>query len=227
MVGTSLAPTTIECVERGSTMTSMTRMTREQQQRHNRVLLLEAAERAFAEKGVQGTSLDDVAKEAGLTKGAVYSNFRGKGELILEVIRHRQSHTPEAARFQRALAAPTESERFEAWCDAWVRTARSDERSRYARLLFDFVPYALRDEDLTRRFREFITPDESAPEASPIPSGGDFARLPVSDQARILLALDLGLSMLRLFDPDHVSAELYRTALGALAGLPGDQDPQA
>lgn len=195
----------------------MTRLTREQQRQHNRVLLLEAAERIFASRGVTGASLDDVALEAGLTKGAVYSNFRGKGELILEVIRHRQNSTPEAHRFREVLTDPADPmERLEAWCDTWVRTERSGERSAYSRLLFDFLPYALRDEDLTRRFLEFLTPDERDHAESPIPAGSDFARIPVEDQSRILLALDLGLSVLRLFDADHVSPDLYKTAVMAL-----------
>ncbi|WP_253759652.1 TetR/AcrR family transcriptional regulator [Nonomuraea thailandensis] len=35
----------------------------------------------FAERGIQGASVDEVAAEAGLTKGAVYSNFDGKEDL--------------------------------------------------------------------------------------------------------------------------------------------------
>ena len=60
----------------------MPRTTKAQQQ-HNRLLLLQAAERVFASRGVDGASLEDVATEAGLTKGAIYSNFSSKGDLIL------------------------------------------------------------------------------------------------------------------------------------------------
>ena len=42
----------------------MTRVSRGEQQRLNRVLLRDAAERVFAERGVMGASLDDVAFEA-------------------------------------------------------------------------------------------------------------------------------------------------------------------
>lgn len=138
-------------------MNLMARMTREQQ--HNRALLLEAAERIFAARGVAGASLDDVALEAGLTKGAVYSNFRNKGELILEVIRYRQTLSQEAQDFHAIFdRATNDFERLEAWCGIWVLTAKSGDRSSYARLMFDFIPYALRDEHLTARFLEFISP---------------------------------------------------------------------
>lgn len=205
-------------------MESMTRMTREQQRQHNRVLLLEAAERTFASRGVEGASLDDVALEAGLTKGAVYSNFRNKGELLLEVIHHRQNSTPEARHFQQVLADSTDdTERLEAWCDAWVQTEKSGERASYARLLFDFIPYALRDENLTQRFLEFMSPDDATQQQSPIPADSEFASVPAEDQARILVALDLGLSVLRLFDAENVPPELYKTAVMALAGTASDK----
>lgn len=194
-------------------------MTRDQQQQHNRVLLLEAAERIFAARGVAGASLDDVASEAGLTKGAVYSNFRNKGDLILEVIRYRQTLSQEAQDFHAILdRATNDDERLEAWCDIWILTAKRGERSSYARLVLDFIPYALRDEHLTARFLEFISPGGDIPAgSSPIPTDSRFARIPLADQFRILTALDLGLSALRLFDPENVSPELYKTAVLSLA----------
>lgn len=45
--------------------------------------LLEAAARVIARDGFQGARLADVAREAGLTTGAIYSNFRDKEELFL------------------------------------------------------------------------------------------------------------------------------------------------
>jgi AcrR family transcriptional regulator len=47
--------------------------------------LLAAAHRRFGTLGFAGTSLDDVAAEAGVTKGALYHHFRGKEQLFLEV----------------------------------------------------------------------------------------------------------------------------------------------
>src|SRR3712207_10080 len=47
--------------------------------------LLEAARRVFVERGYHGASLDLVAREAGYTKGAVYSAFANKADLFLAV----------------------------------------------------------------------------------------------------------------------------------------------
>jgi len=51
--------------------------------------LLDAAARVFAARGFEGASVDDVATEAGYTKGAVYSHFGSKRELFLAVARDR------------------------------------------------------------------------------------------------------------------------------------------
>lgn len=48
--------------------------------------LVEAAADLFAERGYERTSIQDVARRAGLTSGAIYSNFRGKRELLMAAI---------------------------------------------------------------------------------------------------------------------------------------------
>ena len=170
-----------------------------------------------------------MALEAGLTKGAVYSNFRNKGELILEVIRYRQTLSQEARDFHAILdRAANDDERLEAWCDMWISTSKSGDRADYARLVLDFIPYALRDEQLTARFLEFISPpDGISASASPIPIGSEFARNPAEDQFRILVALDLGLSALMLLDPDNVKPELYKTAVMSLVHTLYDASKQS
>jgi len=44
--------------------------------------LLDAAERVFQAKGVSATSLNDIATEAGTTRGAIYWHFKDKGDLF-------------------------------------------------------------------------------------------------------------------------------------------------
>jgi TetR/AcrR family acrAB operon transcriptional repressor len=47
-----------------------------------RELILDAAERVFHQRGVSRTSLQEIAKDAGLTRGAIYWHFENKGELF-------------------------------------------------------------------------------------------------------------------------------------------------
>ncbi|MGH7605996.1 MAG: TetR family transcriptional regulator [Gemmatimonadales bacterium] len=48
-----------------------------------RALLVEAGLRLFAERGLELTTLDEVARTAGFTKGAVYRQFPSKGAFVL------------------------------------------------------------------------------------------------------------------------------------------------
>ena len=54
-----------------------------------RTRILEAGVKVFAELGLHQASLDKVAAEAGLTKGAVYWHFSGKQDLFLAILDHQ------------------------------------------------------------------------------------------------------------------------------------------
>ena len=47
-----------------------------------REALLDAAEEVFLEKGVARTSLEQIARHAGMTRGAVYWHFKNKADLF-------------------------------------------------------------------------------------------------------------------------------------------------
>ena len=48
--------------------------------------LIAAAIEVFAEQGYESARLQDIARAAGLTTGAVYANYRGKAELLFDAI---------------------------------------------------------------------------------------------------------------------------------------------
>ncbi|HMQ25739.1 MAG TPA: TetR family transcriptional regulator, partial [Acidimicrobiales bacterium] len=73
-------------------------LTRAESQERTRQALLDAAARRFSEQGYLGTTLAQVAADAGLTKEAVYANFTSKADLFLEVRKEWSfSGLPEAA----------------------------------------------------------------------------------------------------------------------------------
>jgi len=55
----------------------------------SRKQLMNAAIDCFARLGYQGTSIDRIARDAGVTKGAVYYHFRDKEELLFEAVKDR------------------------------------------------------------------------------------------------------------------------------------------
>jgi len=82
---------------------------RREQPSESRERILAAAVSVFALKGFQRASLDEIAAEANLTKGAIYWHFRSKNDLFTSLLEYRfQQHTaPLAEELALALAAPT------------------------------------------------------------------------------------------------------------------------
>ncbi|WP_051338578.1 TetR/AcrR family transcriptional regulator [Streptomyces flavidovirens] len=64
----------------------MGRLSRAELQEHNRARVLDAARNEFTERGFPGAKVDAIAERAGLTRGAVYSNFPGKRALYFAVL---------------------------------------------------------------------------------------------------------------------------------------------
>src|SRR6478672_11821965 len=64
----------------------MARLTQAERRQQTRDGLIATAHSVFLERGFHGASLDEIAEQAGYSKGAVYSNFAGKDELFLAVL---------------------------------------------------------------------------------------------------------------------------------------------
>ncbi|MCW2770168.1 MAG: hypothetical protein JWR27_1601 [Aeromicrobium sp.] len=62
--------------------------------------LLEAAREVLAREGIQGASVEHICEQAGFTRGAFYSNFASKDELVLALFEHERD-----LMFQRLHAA--------------------------------------------------------------------------------------------------------------------------
>jgi AcrR family transcriptional regulator len=63
--------------------------------------LMDAAQRLIARRGLDATSVEEIAEAAGYSRGAFYSNFKSKEDLFFEVLRRGQQRIN--ARFARAL----------------------------------------------------------------------------------------------------------------------------
>ncbi|HEX7910141.1 MAG TPA: TetR/AcrR family transcriptional regulator [Paraburkholderia sp.] len=63
------------------------RLTRAESREQTRTRLLEAAASSIAERGLAATSVDEIAAQAGYTRGAFYSNFKSKSDLFVELLR--------------------------------------------------------------------------------------------------------------------------------------------
>lgn len=66
-----------------------TRRSRAEQQAETRERLLEAAAEVVAARGLEGASIDEISERAGYSRGAFYSNFSGKPELLVTLCETR------------------------------------------------------------------------------------------------------------------------------------------
>lgn len=69
-----------------STERKLARLTRAEKQAETRALLIDAAAKEFAEHGYATARIEKIAEAAGFSKGAFYSNFDSKEQLVLAVL---------------------------------------------------------------------------------------------------------------------------------------------
>src|SRR6202047_5090359 len=75
--------------------------------------LFEAAARVFEEQGIGGASIEAIAAAAGFSRGAFYSNFKSKDELIIAML---EDHVEQSIR--RNLDLLDRHKRLSAFIDA-------------------------------------------------------------------------------------------------------------
>src|SRR5579863_1807875 len=93
------------------------RLTREQSKDQTRQRLLDAALTIFMKKGFVAASVEDIAEAAGYTRGAFYSNFRSKAELLIELL--RRDHERMQVDLHSIIEEGTTREETEARCMAF------------------------------------------------------------------------------------------------------------
>ena len=124
--------------------------TRERRLERTRSLLLDAAEQVFAEKGFTPASLDDIARAAGYTKGAIYKHFATKEDLFLAVSdRYWRRYFDN---FAEVLSAATEvgAAELDAVAQRW-RQLSVDRGAEHAALGHEFTLYLLRNPEARER----------------------------------------------------------------------------
>jgi AcrR family transcriptional regulator len=112
-----------------------------------RQALVEAASELFATRGYGSTSLRDVADRAGLTTGAIYSQFRNKADLLAEAIGTRIADELNA-QCQLAKRGASHVEAL-----AWI-AGRYPSRRRLRALILQGAAAAQTDQDIREKMRQ-------------------------------------------------------------------------
>jgi AcrR family transcriptional regulator len=178
-----------------------------------RAQLLEAAARVYSDHGVEGATLDEVAEEAGYTKGAVYDHFGSKDSLLFALLDEYLAGevAEQVAIFEAHREAPErprigadrwvehleqDPSAFQLFIEAWVRGQRDPEVR--ARVLAAIEP-------MREMFRTFG--QERAAE-----HGEARSEVLTEGAADIMAALGVGFALLKLTDPERVPSRLLGIA---------------
>lgn len=187
------------------------RRTRAEQQAETRARLLEAAAEAFAAHGFEGASIDRITELAGYTRGAFYSNYSDKAELLLELSDARMASF--AAILPDVLAAGQADQVREVarWLVDQPPPIETLLLVELGRLRHDHPEVAAVLDRLVSGSLGFVDAVlDAAPDQSPVDPGPDRAAL-----SEALLAAVVGLSLLR-----HLGVEVAeRTVELLLAGV--------
>jgi AcrR family transcriptional regulator len=204
----------------GARLDRRTRAARDQG-REARDELLDAALRVFARRGYRDASVDEIAAEAGYSKGALYWHFPGKHELFVALIDERID-APTRELVDLLESAPPDRDMS---LEATRELARQLSEQREAVLLErEYWSLAIRDPELRARYAErqselriaFATALKARAEHL----GTQDVRMSADDVARLVLSIIGGLAGDELIEPGSVRPELLGEALAVIyAGL--------
>jgi AcrR family transcriptional regulator len=194
------------------------RLSRAEQNDRNRALLLAAALRVFLARGYHAATLDQIADEAGFSKGVVYSRFDSKADMFLALLADRIAER--AAQNAAAAGQLTRSEDLAALLALAWQAERAAPGWRL--LVTEFRVHAARDPELNRRYAaaHARTVDGIAGVLASIAErNGHALAVPARQVAELLLAIETGLALEQLADPGAVSLVQLPSVLGELAAL--------
>jgi AcrR family transcriptional regulator len=178
--------------------------------------LFEAAARVFEEQGIGGASIEAIAAAAGFTRGAFYSNFTGKDELIIAML---EDHVEQSIRRNLDLLADHKDPADFIDALKTMDRSRQDPLGRSPLLHMEMILFVARAEkrrpELAKRLRARRKLIADIVETTSRDSGRSVSLSPIWNGA-ILLALEDGFRLHRLIDPETTPADSFLRTIGDL-----------
>lgn len=165
-----------------------------------RAQLLASAKKLFVKKGYRSTTIEEIARNAGLTKGAVYFHFKNKEDILYGLVRAiSEQHDAAAAKMFKPNMKPSE------FFLALTKTHEMSDLSAYGELV-DIWVQAFRipriKKYIASRIRRFLKMYEDC--VDPMYAGNH--RL-LQEMGLLTFGLHDGLSVLRLISPRLVDID--------------------
>jgi AcrR family transcriptional regulator len=192
----------------------MKRLTRVESRERTRALIVQAATRLFVRDGFRVTSLEQVAEEAGFTRGAVYSNFESKTAMGIAVI--DDLYAREERRLVAALADAADRG-LDAWFDVlsnWADSTIGDPD--WTRLEIEVAASSAHDPAYRAATAARYARQRSLCVQLLRERFGDRPPVDAETTAAVIIGLGLGIGLQRAADPS-VPATIWSDTLRALA----------
>lgn len=192
------------------------RQTRAEKKAETRERLLRAAEDIAREQGFARITLEAVATAAGLTKGAIYSNFESKEDLLVEVLNRLTPGLNLTSEVEDAPDLESFVDRLGPLLGAAART-----RAKQVALVTEFEALAMRDPALRRAIRATSVRERAVEELDDeawLRDRGIESPVPARQFFLVMNALAIGLVTRRvLYGEAEVPDELMTWAFRRLA----------
>lgn len=168
--------------------------------------LLRAAARVFARRGYEGATVPEIAAEAGLSTGAIYSNFDGKADLF-HTLMAQEIGEQQRIRLTSVAESATEDDAIAVTAAQWAGYVEENRES--VLLLLEFCLAGARDEQIRPAIaQELAHVRDNLTEATTQVTGSGQA-----DMAPAVQALAYGYALQRLLDPETIEASHFNRAL--------------
>ena len=183
--------------------------------------LFEAAARVFEEQGIGGASIEAIAAAAGFSRGAFYSNFASKDELIIAML---EDHVAQTVRRNLDLLSRHKSLADFLEALKTVDRGQQDPLGRSPLLHMEMILFVARAEkrrpELAKRLRARRKLIADIVETAAKDSGKPGSPNPAWTAA-VVLALEDGFRLHRLIDPETTPADSFLRAIGDLGRATG------
>jgi AcrR family transcriptional regulator len=182
----------------------MNRLSRAEQNERNRALVLAAARRVFLARGYHAAALDEIADEAGFSRGVVQSRFGNKADLFLALLEERiAERAAQNARLAEGLGG---AEGMRVLREHAARRNRAELD--WGLLLIEFRVHAARDQELSRRYMALHARTRQAL-AEVITDvhrrAGQPPPFPPDEMAQMILAIETGIRLEQAADPEGLA----------------------
>ncbi len=174
---------------------------------------MQAAIEVVARRGFHAASVDDIARRAGLSIGALYGNFAGKDDLLFAAFDEHVTW------FEQRLHASAQTADPAAALDDWIGSLARDPEQFL--IFIEFWAYAVRKprvrDDFSRRMSEMRQAVATAVDRRRELTATTHVQPSPDITALLLLALGRGLALEKLADPsttpEKAAAELLANLL--------------